>query len=393
MSTTAPALDHAPRTASFDPADFPKPSGREEEWRFTPLDRLGGLLDELHPDAAALSVEVAGAQGVSVATIAMDDDRLAASSAPIDRAGALAWSGCREALLVDIPADHEVAEPVHIRLSGAGTAAYGHIRIEAGRFSRAVVVLEHVGSARYTGNVEVDVADGAHLTLVSLQAWEDDAVHLARQHAVVGRDASFRSVVVTLGGAVVRLLPTVDYRAPGGDAELLGVFFADGGQHIEHRVFIHHDQPHCRSFVSYKGALQGDGTHTVWIGDVLVRPLAIGVDTYETNRNLLLSDGARADSVPNLELETGELIGAGHASATGRFDDDQLFYLQSRGIPSAVAKALVVRGFFAEVVDRIGNPQIGSSVLRAVDARLRAAGLAVAAEGDVPTGEIAEVVS
>jgi Fe-S cluster assembly protein SufD len=195
-------------------------------------------------------------------------------------------------------------------------------------------------------------------------------------------------VVVTLGGAVVRLLPTVDYRGPGGDAEFLGVFFADSGQHLEHRVFVHHAEPHCRSYVSYKGALQGEGTHTVWVGDVLVRPTAVGVDTYETNRNLLLSDGARADSVPNLELETGELIGAGHASATGRFDDDQLFYLQSRGIPASVARALVIRGFFAEVVDRIGDAAIAAAVMAAVDDRLRSSGLSVtdSAEIDVDAG-------
>ena len=108
--------------------------------------------------------------------------------------------------------------------------------------------------------------------------------------------------------------------------------------------------PHCRSRVTYKGALQGEGAHTVWVGDVLIRAAAEGTDTYELNRNLVLTDGARADSVPNLEIETGEIVGAGHASATGRFDDEQLFYLQARGIPDDEARRLVVRGFFAEVI-------------------------------------------
>jgi Fe-S cluster assembly protein SufD len=122
--------------------------------------------------------------------------------------------------------------------------------------------------------------------------------------------------------------------------------------------------------VLYKGALQGDGAHTVWIGDVLVRAQAIGIDTYEVNRNLVLTDGARADSVPNLELETGEIQGAGHASATGRFDDEQLFYLQARGIPEELARVLVVRGFFADILGRLGQPELTNAVMADVDARL-----------------------
>ena len=121
----------------------------------------------------------------------------------------------------------------------------------------------------------------------------------------------------------------------------------------------------CRSRVTYKGALQGEGAHTVWVGDVLIRADAEGTDTYELNRNLVLTDGARADSVPNLEIETGEIAGAGHASATGRFDDEQLFYLQARGIPEDEARRLVVRGFFAELVQQIGVPDDRGAAARA----------------------------
>jgi Fe-S cluster assembly protein SufD len=120
----------------------------------------------------------------------------------------------------------------------------------------------------------------------------------------------------------------------------------------------------------YKNALLGKSARTVWIGDVRIRPEATGTSTYEMNRNLLLSDGARADSVPNLEIETGDIIGAGHASATGRFDDLQLFYLQSRGIPEAEARRLVVRGFFADVVGRIGVPDLEQQIMTAIEARL-----------------------
>src|SRR5262249_8045415 len=208
---------------------------------------------------------------------------------------------------------------------GEGGGAYGHLTIDVGAYAEVTVIVDHVGTATYAANVDTRLGDGAKLTLVSVQDWDGDAVHVEHQATSVGRDATFRSIVVTLGGDLVRISPVVRYNGPGGDAELLGVCFADDGQHLEHRLLVDHDQPHCRSRVTYKGALQGKHAHTVWIGDVVIRPEAVGTDTYELNRNLLLTDGARADSVPNLEIETGEVVGAGHASATGRFDDEQLF--------------------------------------------------------------------
>src|SRR5690606_4726752 len=153
------------------------------------------------------------------------------------------------------------------------------------------------------------------------QRWDDDAIHLSQQDIRVGRDATVKHVAVSLGGSVVRVNTNVSYAGPGGDATLLGVYFADAGQHLEHRSFIDHNAPNCASHVTYKGALQGETARTVWVGDVLIRADADGTDTYELNRNLILTEGARADSVPNLEIETGEIVGAGHASATGRFDD------------------------------------------------------------------------
>ncbi len=223
-------------------------------------------------------------------------------------------------------------------------------------------------------NTEINVGDGARLTFVSLQDWDDDAVHAEAQTIRVGRDASVRHIVVTLGGGVVRITPTVEYAGPGGDAELLGLYFTDAGQHQEHRLFVDHAEPHCRSRVTYKGALQGKEAHAVWVGDVLIRPSAIGTDTYELNRNLLLSDDARAMSVPNLEIETGDVAQAGHASASGRFDDLQLFYLMARGIPAEEARRLVVRGFFAEVVNRIGVPEVQQRLTAAIEDELAAVG-------------------
>ena len=223
--------------------------------------------------------------------------------------------------------------------------------------------------------IEIILEPGSHLTFISLQEWDTQAVHVGRHHAVIGKDASFKSFVVTIGGSVVRLLPTVEYSGQGSSAELNGVYFATEGQHLEHRIHVDHNIPNAKSRVNYKGALSGNNARTVWIGDVYIHAAAEGTDTYELNRNLLLSDGARADSVPNLEIETGEIVGAGHASTTGRFDDEQLFYLQSRGISADIARRLVIRGFFSDIIGRIGIPAIEERVMNRIDAELESVGV------------------
>ena len=365
--TATPATDHAPRVASRQVADHGVPSGREEEWRFAPLARLAGLQTSGEPLTGAVAVEVTG-EGIEVETVGPDDDRVARTLVPTDIVSARALASARDVRIIRVP--RESVGVARVTVVGHGEQAGSHIVIEAEPFSTGTVVLEHRGSGALASNVEIRVGDSAKLTVVSVQDWDRDAVHIARHDAVVGRDARLLMGHVTLGGDVVRILPTVSYAAPGGDAELLGLFFAESGQFLEHRVFVDHAIPQCRSFVLYKGALQGEGAHTVWIGDVLVRSGATAIDTYEVNRNLLLTDGARADSVPNLELETGEIVGAGHASATGRFDDEQLFYLRARGIPEDLARVLVVRGFFTDVLTRLGLPDVTAAVMASVDARL-----------------------
>lgn len=380
MTTMIPASDHAPRVTSRDVADHGVPTGREEEWRFTPLARLGGLHtgDAVLPGSIAVD---AGTTGSATASwIPMSDPRVGRTFIPTDIVAARTMASLERALLITLP--RESQGDVRIAITGLGGPAALHVVVEAEAFSTGTLVLEHRGSAILTANVEVRVGDSAALTLASLQDWESDAVHVGHHHAELGRDARLAMGHITIGGDLVRLCPTVTYAAPGGDAELLGLAFASDGQFLEHRVFVDHAIPHCRSAVLYKGALQGDGSHTVWIGDVLVRAGALGVDTYEVNRNLLLTDGARADSVPNLELETGEIVGAGHASATGRFDDEQLFYLRARGIPEELARVLVVRGFFSDVLGRLGIPDLRAQVMSAVDARLGVDLSGTGAEGD-----------
>jgi Fe-S cluster assembly protein SufD len=235
------------------------------------------------------------------------------------------------------------------------------------------VVLDSVGTGHLAENVEVLVGEGAHLTVVTAQEWADDGIHLASHFGRVERDARLKHIVVSLGGSIVRVNPSAHLAGPGAEAEMLGVYFADAGQHLEQQVFVNHDAPQTVSRVTYKGALNGQGAHTVWIGDVLIGRAAVGTDSYEQNRNLVLSEGTRADSVPNLEIETGDIAGAGHASATGRFDDEHLFYLQARGIPEDEARRLVVLGFLSEVVQKIGEPDLEARLTRALEAELEAA--------------------
>ena len=370
-STVATRMSAPP---SFDVADFPVPHGREEEWRFTPLERLRGLHDGTAvANGNGVKVDVRAPEGVTVQAVGRDDARLGKAGTPVDRVAAQAYSAFEKAGVVSVPKETVLTEPIRISVHGEGGTAFGHQVIELGAFAEAVVVIDHTGDAVLAANVEYLLGDGAKLTVVSVQDWDEKAVHVAQHNALVGRAASFKSVVVTFGGDVVRLHPRVRYAGPGGEAELFGLYFTDQGQHQEHRLLVDHNVPHCKSNVVYKGALQGEDAHAVWIGDVLIEAKAEGTDTYEMNRNLVLTDGARVDSVPNLEIETGEIVGAGHASATGRFDDEQLFYLMARGIPEQDARRLVVRGFFAELVQQIGLPDIEERLIAKIEEELEAA--------------------
>ena len=344
----------------------------EEDWRFTPLKRLRGLHTEVL-DGAAPSVSVTAPDSVIVETVGRDDRRIGSAAIPEDRVSANAWENFTEATVITVPAEVQAEGEVSVLLTGQGTGASAqHVVIVAEKFSKSVVVLDHQGTAVVSENIEILVEDGAQLTVISLQEWNDDAVHASSQQAKLGRDAKFKHIVVSLGGDLVRVTPSARFTAPGAEVEMFGLYFADAGQHLEQRLFVDHAVANCKSNVLYKGALQGRNAHTVWVGDVLIRKEAEGTDTYEANRNLVLTDGARADSVPNLEIETGLIAGAGHASATGRFDDEHLFYLMARGIPEEVARRLVVRGFLNEIIQKIKVPAIEERLTAAVERELAA---------------------
>jgi Fe-S cluster assembly protein SufD len=363
---------HLHPVSSYDLADHPVPTGLEEIWRFTPLKRLRGLLNSEGAPSGRLEWSVDAPEPVTVGQMSTADAIALGGPAPVDRLSALAVANSGSAVRIDVPAEAELERPVLIRLTGSGLEpqVFGHIVITVGAFAKATIVLEHRGSATYASSVTLIAGDGSHVQLAGLQLWEDDAVHAGHVAIQVGRDAQVRTVEASLGGDLVRLFETAEYAGPGGSCEQLGLYFVDAGQHIEHRLFVDHNAPHTISNVDYRGALQGSGAHSVWVGDVLIRNAAQGISTYELNRNLLLTQGCRADSVPNLEIETGEIEGAGHASTTGRFDDEQLFYLRSRGIAEDEARRLVVHGFFAEIIRKIGVPEVERQLLQAVEGEL-----------------------
>ena len=369
MSTSiAPVQTRSERFTSAAHADFAPVTGIEAEWKLAPVRQLGDLIDgELLGSRTPLAFDAV--DGVSVTWVPRSESIVGIAGLPEDRASANAWTSTTEVL--EIAVTGVIAAPLHLDRADLGTTPRAaHTLIKAHRGSRATLVISSTGGARLSENVEIVVEDGAELTLVSVLEWDDDAAHLGAHFSVVGAHATFKHIMVSLGGAIIRVNPATRLAGDGADGQLLGLSFADAGQHIEHRVFMHHEGPNTRGRVTYKSALQGAKAHTVWIGDVLIGANAVNTDSYEQNRNLVLTVGARADSVPNLEIETGDIAGAGHASATGRFDDEQLFYLQARGIPEDEARRLVVLGFLMEIIQQIGDAPLEERLRAAVEAEL-----------------------
>ena len=365
------------RPTSFSLSDIAVPHGREEDWRFTPMRRIEKLFETQNFESESLGVRIDAPEEVLVEEVTRDDQRLGSVLAPGDRTSVVAWNAFTSAQIVTVPKKTELSAPIMIDIDGDEATRVQHLALRVESQSVATIVMNHRGGGHGALNqtVEIEAGDASDLTIVSIQEWDDEFLHASNHRIAIGRDAKVRHIIVTLGGDLVRICSDTDYRGPGGELTMLGLYFVDSGQHLEHRVFVDHSQPNCYSRVTYKGALQGKDAHSVWIVDCLIREAADGTDTYELNRNLVLSEGAKADSVPNLEIENGEIIGAGHASATGRFDDEQLFYLMSRGIAEADARRLVVRGFFAELIEQIGVPQVQEHLMNAIEKELERAAL------------------
>ncbi len=364
---------HLHPRVSWNLEDHPVPTGREEVWRFTPVDRIEGLLTS-GATGIGLDCALQLPVGVTAGFVEGDAVRAAAVEPPADRTSAIAVANTDRARLVTVPAGLELSEPVELNFTGVGAdrPAYEQTIVDVGAGARAQILLRFEGSAQVADKIDVRIGAGAHVDMVTLQDWAPDAVHVAQVSLLIGHDATVRTVQASLGGAVTRMLERASYESAGGELEQFGLYFVDSGRHVEHRLFIDHNQPLSRSNIDYRGALQDRDSLGVWVGDVLIRKEAEGISTYEANKNLLLTQGARAESIPNLEIATGEIEGAGHSSTTGRFDDEQLFYLRSRGVPEAEARRLVVQGFFVEIVRRIGIPEVAERLMAAVQRQLDA---------------------
>lgn len=364
------------RPRSTTVSDFPEVSKLQEIWRYLPVDKLGGLDQEIMGEIELAGIEIELAEGITSTIVDSTDPIIGTAGLPEDRVAAAAWSNASKTLVIEVPKNLETNQPSFIRIGLDSTAAQAiHIVITAKSHSSSTIVLDHQGQGVLGENVEIILEDGAALNFVSIQDWKKGSTHVSNQFAKLGRDSNFKHVVVSLGGDLVRVTPAVFLSSQGASVNMYGVYLANAGQYFEHRPYVDHIAPNCISNVAYKGALQGKGAHTVWVGDVLIRESATGTSTYELNRNLLLTDGARADSVPNLEIETGKIEGAGHASASGRFDDEQLFYLQARGISENEARKLVVRGFLSELIQKIGIAEVEARLIATVESELEKAGV------------------
>ncbi|MBV0894830.1 Fe-S cluster assembly protein SufD [Microbacterium sp. NC79] len=366
-----PIQTRSERPTSFEPTDFPNPTGQEVNYKHSPVNRLQPLLnvDAVASDSVDYTITP---ETYIVPSVGLDAPVRGEFFRPEDRMAALAWQKSQDALHIRIPANEEVAEPITIAINGqsAEGTAFAHIVIEAMPNAHATVILDHKGAATYAQNVEIIARDGSDLRVITVQRWEEETVHAAAHQARVDKDAKLTHIVASLSGGVVRVNPSVELDGTGSEGKLLGISFADPGEHLESQVYMFHKGAHTTGDVLYKSALQGATARTVWIGDVLIGPDAVGTDSYEANRNLVLTTGARADSIPNLEIKTGDIQGAGHASATGRFDDEQLFYLQSRGISEDEARRLVVVGFLGEIVQKIGVPTLEEELFDVIQVEL-----------------------
>ena len=358
------------RPSSKSVSDFEAISPLQDLWRYLQPEQLNGLdsdvLGEYESEVSFVSTD-----DVKISWIESTDARVGSIGVPEDRVAAAAYTNASKTLLIEVAESAEVKEPVVIKIAANHPAPSAlHIFVVAKKFSNATLIVEHMGLGNLAEIIEIDVQDEAKLNIVSVQNWDKDSAHVSAHFSKLARNSFLKHSIASFGGDLVRITPVTTFTGPGAEVEMNGVYFASAGQHLENRPFVDHAAPNCKSRVTYKGALQGNKAHTVWIGDVLIRVVAEGTDTYELNRNLLLTDGARADSVPNLEIETGEIEGAGHASASGRFDDEQLFYLQARGITVDDARRLVVLGFLVDILQRTGVEELVERLTSIVEEKL-----------------------
>jgi Fe-S cluster assembly protein SufD len=275
---------------------------------------------------------------------------------------------------VRVPDDTKVELPIQALtyLDAEGAAIYPHTVLVVGNGAEVTFIdrfsSPDLGRAFSSAIAEIFVGDGAHVRYVSIQEWGSGVTHLGIQRARVGRDATFRSLNIGFGASLARAEAETVLAEPGAFSEMLGIFFADGDQHFDHRSIQDHVAPHCTSDLLYKGALR-DRSRAVYSGWVHVRPDAQKTDAMQTSRNIVLSEHAKADAIPNLEIEAND-VRCGHAASVGPVDEDAIFYLTSRGIPRDEAERLIVSGFFQEVLDRVEIEEVRTGAEQAIQGEL-----------------------
>ncbi|HYH28019.1 MAG TPA: Fe-S cluster assembly protein SufD [Actinomycetota bacterium] len=397
---------------------LPVPSQATEEWRYTDLSGLdlntyrpaapGTLaenLDGLDDGVLRALGEVGDRAGLSIqhnsdtATTHLDPDlasrgvvfesldlaltqhpdlvekRLHAL-VPIDRSKLVAQHAAFRTggLLLYVPAGVAVELPLQsfTYVDGSDVAVFPHTLIVAEQDAEVTLIerLTSPSGVRAYANAitEIHAAPNARVRVVSLQDWGDETTHMSIQRANLDRDAQLRSFAVAFGGSLSRIEVESIMSAPGAYSEMLGVYFADGDQHYDFRSLQDHAAPNCTSELLYKGALK-DRSTAIYSGWVTVRKDAQKTDAFQTNRNIVLSDEAKADSIPNLEIEAND-VRCGHAASVGPVSADEVFYLQSRGIPADEAERLIVTGFFQEVLDRVTLPEVRTGVEEAIQDEL-----------------------
>jgi len=365
--TLVPVQTRRERPTGVRREDFAPLSKRDLTWKFSPVDAIATLAGS-SLDGSRIEASVSGASTATVDLSWIDstDQRVGLAGLPEDFAVAAAWESTEQVLLVSVSG--EQSDEIVLSLSGFDRGASAlHVLIDIAPQSQTNMSVHYGDSVLLCEAVEVLVGDGSSFNVTFCYEETPASIHVGAHFTRLGRDAHLTHALVVLSGGVVRVNPSTHLASAGSSVDMLGLYTPGDNEHVEHHVYVNHDAPHTRSNVLYKGALRSATSRAVWIGDVLIGATATGTDSYEQNRNLILADGARADSVPNLEIETGDIVGAGHASATGRFDEEQLFYLESRGIPESEARMLVVRGFLNEVAQKLGSAKVAALVEETLD--------------------------
>ncbi len=298
-----------------------------------------------------------------------------------------AWTG---GVFIHVPAEVELDVPisVHVHVTAPG-AHLPRVLAVVGNHAKATLYLEHTSdegvSALVDEVAEIVVQDGAKLRLATLQDWNDGIEHLGLQKVEVHRDASVLALAFTTGGTTVRLRPEFDLVGAGAEVRPLGIYMASEGQWFDLQPYVRHIAPRASSDVLFKGALQGQ-SRTVFRGNVFVHRDAYGTATDENNRSLILTEGARADATPFLEIECSDIT-AGHGTATGQIDARHLYYLQSRGIDRETALRMIVTGYFTEILEEADLPGITDRAIAIIEQRIAAADLSAVQVNDLALRE------